>query len=380
MNVGTVYVKDNGAVAADLRVITSGMVGASVRIVFDSTWEGYNKTLVWKAGDVTKDDTTASGVIPPEVLAVPGEQLVVGVYGVRDGVVTPTVYAKMGQILPGADPSGDESTDPTLPVWVQVQEDIERLETASAQAVEAAQQVTEAADAVKADAEQAADGAQLAGGYASQASSKATSAEKAANDAAQAAAEALGSKQAAEQSAAAAAESERRAAELVEDAGGEKEYELINTITVAADEDGSLPQHVIFSADSEGNAFELTDFIIKAYAGFVDGSKSTLYMKLNGTGRSVLNNGSINSISSSLRGFSIYFQADNTGCKRIEYTASGSGDILYNPALTIQESRLIPPMSDLAYPQITKIDLYTLVGDNKAWVEGSTFTLYGVRK
>lgn len=176
INIAKVKITNNVAQVVDPQPITSGMNGATVAFVFDSTWDGYNKTLVWKAGDVTKDDTTASGVIPGEVLAVPGVVLKVGVYGVRDGVVTPTVYAKLGQILPGADPSGDESTDPTLPVWVQVQEDIERLEAASDQAVEAAEQSTDAARE---------------------------------------------SQQAAQQSAAAASESERKAVEAVEAALGD---------------------------------------------------------------------------------------------------------------------------------------------------------------
>lgn len=174
MNVGTVYVKDNGAVAADLRVITSGMVGATVRFVFDSSWDGYSKTLVWKAGDVVKDDTTASGVIPHEVLEVPGDRLVVGVYGVKDGVVTPTLYAKLGPILQGADPSGDPSTDPALPVWMQVQEDIERLEAAKDEAVQAA----DAADAAAGEADSAANAAQI---YVGQAEQQAIAAVNAAN-------------------------------------------------------------------------------------------------------------------------------------------------------------------------------------------------------
>ena len=55
-------------------------------------------------------------------------------------------------------------------------------------------------------------------------------------------------------------EDEKRILEEVK--SSEKVYEKIATITVAPAADGSLPQHVIFSADSEGNPFELTDFII----------------------------------------------------------------------------------------------------------------------
>jgi len=35
-------------------------------------------------------------------------------------IVVPTTWANLGVILPAADPSGDESTDPSLPVWAQI--------------------------------------------------------------------------------------------------------------------------------------------------------------------------------------------------------------------------------------------------------------------
>jgi lysophospholipase L1-like esterase len=136
MNIAKVGIHHNFAQATDCQPITSGMIGATVSFSFDSTWDGYSKTYVWRAGDVTKDDTTASGIVPHEVLAVPGVPLQVGVYGVRGDVVTPTVWANLGKILPGADPSGDETTDPTPPVWAQLKEE---AETAKAKAEEAQQ-------------------------------------------------------------------------------------------------------------------------------------------------------------------------------------------------------------------------------------------------
>jgi hypothetical protein len=128
MNIGIVQVSLNEAVPTSLQRITAGMIGATVDFVFDETWEKYQKTIVWKAGKVIKDDTTASGVVPAEVLAVAGAVLHVGVYGVADGVATPTVWACLGAVLSGANPSGDDSTDPSLPVWAQLAEAIERLE------------------------------------------------------------------------------------------------------------------------------------------------------------------------------------------------------------------------------------------------------------
>lgn len=59
-----------------------------------------------------------------------GNQLYVGIYGVsEDGArITPTIYAKGPKIKKGADPSGDESTDPTLPVWAQLDLRVANLE------------------------------------------------------------------------------------------------------------------------------------------------------------------------------------------------------------------------------------------------------------
>lgn len=156
MNVARVSIRNNIAQATDCQPITSGTIGATVSFSFDNTWDGYNKTYVWRAGDVTKDDTTASGVVPAEVLAEPGVVLRVGVYGVKGDLATPTIWANLGKILPGADPSGDETTDPTLPVWAQVQTDIDRLEQASAQAQVAnaeAQAAREAAEDAASEAQ-----------------------------------------------------------------------------------------------------------------------------------------------------------------------------------------------------------------------------------
>lgn len=157
----------------------------------------------------------------------------------------------------------------------------------------------------------------------------------------------------------------------------QKTYQKIATITAQANADGSLQKHVIFSVDSNGNPFQLTDFIVKAYAGFVDGGKSTLYMNINGS--PVIANGVIGSIATACRCFNIFFRQEDSGFKRVEYTESMISDSYYNPQAAIGGSRLIPPMSAIADAPITNIDLYTETGDTKAWIEGSTFELWGVR-
>ena len=60
-------------------------------------------------------------------MAKPGCRLWAGVYGINEtgSVQLPTVWADLGVIQPGADPSGDESAQPTLPVWQQLTRDVE---------------------------------------------------------------------------------------------------------------------------------------------------------------------------------------------------------------------------------------------------------------
>lgn len=111
--------------------LTTGMVGAQVIAGCCATWEGLTKTAVFRAGDVTRDVVNVGEIIPipQEVLAEPTARLQFGLYGVdSEGVtVLPTVWVNLGQVLPGADPSGDESTDPTLPVWAQIQQEVDSL-------------------------------------------------------------------------------------------------------------------------------------------------------------------------------------------------------------------------------------------------------------
>ena len=68
--------------------------------------------------------------IPAEVVAEAGGKLLVGVYGVNaEGtLVIPTLWADLGHVRYAAEPSGDESTDPALPVWAQLDERVAALE------------------------------------------------------------------------------------------------------------------------------------------------------------------------------------------------------------------------------------------------------------
>ena len=117
--------------ASPPELLTAGMSKAvTVQFVFSPDWDGLTKTAVFTNGKTTVDvlatnwdgDTVP---VPHEVLAVPGRHARVGVYGADEsGVVLPTVWVALGKVQPGADPSGDETADPALPVWAQLQKQI----------------------------------------------------------------------------------------------------------------------------------------------------------------------------------------------------------------------------------------------------------------
>ena len=121
--------------ASPPELLTAGMAKAvTVEFVFSEDWDGLTKTAVFSNGKTTVDVLAANWdgdtvPVPHEVLAVPGRHARVGVYGADEsGVVLPTVWVSLGKVQPGADPSGDASADPSLPVWAQLQSQIGDLD------------------------------------------------------------------------------------------------------------------------------------------------------------------------------------------------------------------------------------------------------------
>lgn len=124
MEVAKILVTDVCTRVLKAKKITSGMIGATVSFVFDDTWDGLTKTVVYRCGGVTRDETIEGtvGTIPAEVLAKSGWDLMVGVYGTcaDDTEAIPTLWANLGRVHSGADPSGDPAADPSLPIWAQI--------------------------------------------------------------------------------------------------------------------------------------------------------------------------------------------------------------------------------------------------------------------
>ena len=108
--------------------VTAGAVGIPVEFTFDGSWDSLQKTAVFRAGGKTLDCLMQGNMatVPWELVQRAGCMLLCGVYGCNsDGTLQiPTVWVELGEIQPGVDPSGDESADPTLPVWQQLTEDV----------------------------------------------------------------------------------------------------------------------------------------------------------------------------------------------------------------------------------------------------------------
>lgn len=132
MNIATIEVSGVRATAGDHAIIPAGIIGASVSFSFtDSRWNTLTKIAVFQ-GCVTRDVaiTGDSVVIPYETVAEEGGELQVGVYGVDAGqnLVIPTLWATLGVIQQGTDPSGDPAADPSLPLWAELENRMDQIE------------------------------------------------------------------------------------------------------------------------------------------------------------------------------------------------------------------------------------------------------------
>ena len=180
MEIAKIKITGTDAVVSEVKTITSGMIGATVGIEYDSTWDGLQKQVVFKTAFQT---VNADGcTVPPELLRISGINLLAGVYGYTgDGsVAIPTVWASIGSIQSGADPEGDEAAKPTLPVWARMQAQIDGVEESFNDLAVSTRAALAAANKA---ASEAAEHAVEAASAASEASGKATAAESKADSA-----------------------------------------------------------------------------------------------------------------------------------------------------------------------------------------------------
>lgn len=127
MLLAKIKISKTNAKVREVEPITAGLIDATVAVDFDCSWNGYSKIFVWSGNGHVITDTLATGIIPAEVVEKPKSELKFGVYGIKDGEATPTIWANLGFVRPGADPGGEEAADPSLPIWAQLKEQIDNL-------------------------------------------------------------------------------------------------------------------------------------------------------------------------------------------------------------------------------------------------------------
>ena len=131
MIIAKIQVSGSNASLVSSESIPAGIVGAQIQIDYAADiWQRLQKTVIFQ-GAVTKDVLTNSSMVtvPPEVVAKANVNLSVGVYDIdaNGSIAVPTIWARLGTVRRAASPSGDTTTDPTLPVWAQIQTDIGNL-------------------------------------------------------------------------------------------------------------------------------------------------------------------------------------------------------------------------------------------------------------
>lgn len=118
--------------------LTSGMIGKTLEVEFSADWAGLSKTAVFSNGNKTinvlESEWNGNAInIPWEVLETPNRAVSFGIYGyTKNGddiiLAIPTLYTSLGRVYLGVDPDGDESTEPSLPVWAQIQTEVDDLD------------------------------------------------------------------------------------------------------------------------------------------------------------------------------------------------------------------------------------------------------------
>ena len=163
------------------------------------------------------------------------------------------------------------------------------------------------------------------------------------------------------------------------DQSKQKNYELIATITVAPDENGNLPTSIIFTQDSKGNPFELTDFFLSMVLGVTDGSSAMIRFNVNGK----LTFGSVKAgLDKTLKSWYINYMNLGSGTlciapnNAVAWPAHADAG---NPYVSGFNGNILLPTFP-GYDPVTMVDIMIMEGTTKTFIEGSEFKLYGVRK
>lgn len=96
----------------------------------DPVWDGLVKTVVFRGnGKKIAEFDGETAIVPWEVLENPGPTLWFGIWGSDPdtGLQLPLIEVRIGPIEESTDPDADPGTDPTLPIWAQLKQDVEQL-------------------------------------------------------------------------------------------------------------------------------------------------------------------------------------------------------------------------------------------------------------
>ena len=164
-----------------------------------------------------------------------------------------------------------------------------------------------------------------------------------------------------------------------------KVFEKIATYTVAPDADGNLPNKFTIDKDDNGEAFQLTDLYCDVLLGLTDGTAGRFYIQagnpnVSGGTISLIGNGNWGFTNTALRKWC--FRLDNYGDGRGGLVSAPSGSTIANGTLpnanvSALHGQPIPPNKII---DITQIQFIGQVGTTKTFMEGTTVTLWGVRK
>lgn len=132
MEIAKIAVKETTGVVVLRKRIPAGIVGATVSVLFDSpVWGPLQKVVTFRVGDETlpAEFDGSNAVIPHECTKEPGKVLFFGIWGhdPETGLQLPLIEVRIGQIENATDPNATPATDPTLPIWAQLQAEIEQL-------------------------------------------------------------------------------------------------------------------------------------------------------------------------------------------------------------------------------------------------------------
>lgn len=157
----------------------------------------------------------------------------------------------------------------------------------------------------------------------------------------------------------------------------EKAYEYIATLTVTPDSDGALPTKLSITRDWEGNPFELTDIYCEVLLGMTDGANGRFYITAGGA--ALLGNANL-SFSTDLRKW--WFRYDSFGENQGGLCTAPNGSLsatakFPTPNCSTVCGQPVPVGQTL---NINKLEFIGQVGNTKTFVEGTTITLWGVRK